>query len=71
MKTPTKVLIAVAAAVGTASVWAFLYLVWPTPYHYTQMRLGTNQLPVRIHRWTERTEILFPGEGWRKVPDKQ
>jgi hypothetical protein len=38
--------------------------VWPTAYKYDHMKIGTNNLLVRIDRLTGKTEILYPS-GWR------
>jgi len=45
--------------------------VWPTLYRYTHITTsrGTT-LPVRVHRITGRTEILFPS-GWRAIGIKE
>ncbi|HEY7680894.1 MAG TPA: hypothetical protein VIC04_10305 [Terriglobia bacterium] len=39
------------------------WFVWPTPYRYDRMNFGGTEFPVRTHRITGRTEILFPS-GW-------
>ena len=41
--------------------------VWPTLYRYSHITIsrGTT-LPVRVHRITGRTEILFPS-GWKAI----
>lgn len=56
-------------AIGGASllfvlVVAILLTVWPTLCRYDQINLKGNVLPVRTHRFTGRTEILYP-DGWR------
>lgn len=41
------------------------WFIWPTPYVYTDL-FG---LPVRVHRFTHRIEILVPRNGY--VPAEQ
>jgi hypothetical protein len=48
---------AIAAAVFAASVW-------PTQYRYDHINLSGRVLPVRIHRFSGTTEILYPS-GWK------
>jgi hypothetical protein len=52
--------IAVGAAVA---VIAYAIFVWPTIYRYDHMNLRGTVLPVRVHRITGRTEILYRS-GW-------
>lgn len=52
-------------AVGGAMLW----FVWPTPYRYDHIHIESSVFPVRIHRLTGKTEILFPN-GWQERPDK-
>lgn len=44
--------------------------IWPTRYKYDQIKMGhpAYEAPVRIDRFTGKTEILFP-EGWRTTDD--
>ena len=51
----SKVLFAILAA-------AFAYYVWPTPWHYFDGYPGIHER--RVHRVTERAQILYPG-GWQ------
>jgi len=51
---------------GLAAVLAagfFATFVWPTVYRYDHMNLSGTALPVRIHRFSGKTEILYP-RGW-------
>lgn len=47
----------------------FFWFVWPTPYHFTEMKVGNNVLPVRINRITGETEMLYP-TGWGRLDDE-
>jgi len=53
------VLAALAAAV-------FLVTVWPTRYRYEHVNLRGTVLPVRIDRFSGKTEILYE-EGWEEA----
>lgn len=44
-----------------------LWFVWPTPYRYDHIHIGSSVFPVRIHRLTGKTEILLP-RGWQERP---
>jgi hypothetical protein len=37
--------------------------VWPTRYRYLEMTFRGNVLPVRVDRFSGRTEVLYP-QGW-------
>ena len=39
------------------------FFAWPTVYRYDSLKLDENVLPVRIHRLTNETEVLYP-YGW-------
>src|SRR5437879_15372 len=51
---------------------ALVVYVWFTPYKYDHVSsTGGAILPVRINRITGKTEILFPGTGWRYDSEKK
>lgn len=57
----SRTTIATGATTGVILLAAF---VWPTIYRYDHMNYGGNLLPVRVHRVTGKTEILYPS-GWQ------
>lgn len=51
-----------------SAVLAFAWFIWPTPYGYDRMSVGSSgSFPVRIHRLTGRSQVLYPS-GWKEVP---
>jgi hypothetical protein len=40
--------------------------VWPTRYRYLEMTFKGNVLPVRVDRFSGKTEVLFP-QGWSET----
>jgi hypothetical protein len=53
--------------VGLAlAVVLFAWFVWPTRYRYTTAKYRNMDMPVRIDRFTGRTELLYP-RGWVEV----
>jgi hypothetical protein len=38
--------------------------VWPTRYRYDHIKQGSNTVPVRIDRFTGKTEALYLEGGW-------
>jgi hypothetical protein len=54
---------------GIAVFVVLAVFVWPTRYKYDHMKLGEDDLPVRIDRLTGKTEILFP-QGWHAASEK-
>lgn len=44
--------------------------VWPTMYRYDHLSVSGGTYPVRIHRCSGKTEILWGGEGWFAVAGK-
>jgi hypothetical protein len=53
-------LIVLGVVVGLALAAIF---VWPTAYRYDHLKIGDNTFPVRIDRFTGRTEVLNT-HGW-------
>lgn len=41
----------------------FSLLVYPTLYHYDEVVLGGNHLPVKINRFTGKTFMFVPSDG--------
>jgi hypothetical protein len=55
---------------GAVAFVSFVVYVWLTPYKYDHVSASSGaSLPVRINRITGKTEILFPGTGWRSYED--
>ena len=63
MKYRTPIIIGTAVA-SLVAVVTFALVVWPTIYRYDHINNRETVLPVRIHRLTGVTEILYP-PGWR------
>ena len=40
------------------------FFVWPTVWRYDQVKMQAGTFPVRIHRVTDRAEILLGPRGW-------
>ena len=40
--------------------------VWPTRFRYDRMKLNNSEIPVRIDRFSSRTEVLYP-TGWQEI----
>ena len=64
-----------AIATGAATAITFFAVclavfVWPTVYRYDHMDLNGTVLPVRIHRISGKTEILYPN-GWKPAQQEQ
>lgn len=54
---------------GAAIVlFSLAWFVWPTRYHYSQVKIGSNTYPVRIDRITNSTQMLSLG-GWVDLGD--
>lgn len=47
----------------------FAGTVWPTRFRYDHLNLGGTILPVRIDRFSGRTEVLRGFDGWVGVPE--
>jgi hypothetical protein len=46
-------------------VLAFAWFVWPTRYRYDRMDFSNGvSYPVRINRFSEKSEVLTPDRGW-------
>ena len=58
MKTPNLVLI-------LAATLAWGWFIWPGPWHYDQ----DQNIPIRTHRVTGKTEYLFGGK-WARIGDQ-
>jgi hypothetical protein len=56
-----------AIAILLAAVFATT--VWPTRYRYDHVNLEGTVLPVRMDRFTGRTEVLRGMSGWTKVAE--
>lgn len=50
-------------ALVTCGIVAFALFVWPTRYRFDRLKFGTNDWPLRIDRFTGKTEALNGG-GW-------
>lgn len=59
----TRILLGVLA-VALAIVGVY---IWPTAYRYDHMTLAGSDLPVRINRFTGKTEILQGFTGWVEI----
>lgn len=51
-------------AIGVAALF-----VWPTKWRYDMLTIDSNKFPIRIDRFTDQTEILYPN-GWRELKSK-
>lgn len=67
--THVRVVIMVCVLLGCA-VAGFGWLVWPTAYQYDHINLRGTVMPVRIHRLTGTTEVLY-ASGWRELSGPQ
>ena len=63
MKTKNLLIICVAIFIPLLIVLVFGFLLWPTLYHYEEIRLGSISTPVRINRLTGHTEKYSPMAG--------
>ena len=59
----------IITALGITPFVVFCLLVWPTRYRYNHIKIEANDFPIRIDRFTGKTEI-FRLSGWRD-PDEQ
>jgi hypothetical protein len=59
-------LLVMSLVVGGPMLW----FVWPTLYRYDHIHIESSVFPVRIHRLTGKTEILFPN-GWQERPKQE
>jgi cell division septation protein DedD len=50
-------------SVATMVVLTFMFLVWPTLYHYDSLKVGTKIYPLRINRLTAHL-AYFDGKAW-------
>lgn len=46
-------------------VTAIAWFVWPTQFRYDHMSIGPSSLLTRESRLSGKTEVLYPGTGWR------
>lgn len=56
----------VGAAATTAAI-IFLFLLWPTVYHYDSLQVGNKVYPLRINRLTAHP-AYFDGKAWVDFP---
>ena len=56
----------VTGVIFIAVLVATVIYVWPTPWRYEHLTLKGSSHPVRIHRVTGKTEVLYQ-EGWESV----
>lgn len=56
------------AVVAVALAIVAMY-IWPTGYRYDHMTLGSSDLPVRINRFTGKTEVLQGFAGWVEIQE--
>jgi hypothetical protein len=54
----------IAFTIAASLILLFGIFVWPTQYRYDRWKSKDNDLPVRIHRITGRSEFLMLGSGW-------
>lgn len=51
-------------------IFAALF-IWPTRYRYDHIHRGTMTLPIRIDRFTGKTEALYLDAGWTNVASSE
>jgi len=50
--------------VALIAVGILAVTVWPTLYRYDRVNVSGNSYPVRTHRFSGKTEMLYMGTGW-------
>lgn len=65
-KNMSKVLVYALLVALVVAAGIFGAFVWPTLYRYDHMNLKGTVLPVRIHRVSGKTEVLYPS-GWQST----
>jgi len=54
---------------GAVALVALGLYVWLTPYKYDHVKVGDNNVPVRINRITGKTEVFMMAAGWMSFKD--
>ena len=54
-------------AVGAIVIGILAVTFWPTLYRYDHVTLSGNIFPVRTHRFSGKTEMLYLGTGWVEI----